>query len=1057
MTRLVIASDPGPREAPASAAGVGVRDATCLRYELTEPADAASESIAAPLTGRTITEEDELVWNLFPAFDAAALDVRDGFRAAAVALDVLTREGTRLLAAMPRETDGTASAAAARPDLDFPDQWNERRISLAPLAGHTIEAVHLVADPPPPRDRVAPALEGWVDGIRIERSRSDGAAASPSDRVHTTRGSHSSPARSRGLTAPITGVPHGGLHVAPATDLSNPFWTYSWNAHGPGPDPALAGMLLTRSPSIWIGDRGALALRIGLERVDPDGLAPEPFRHEDESARPHRYDLTTASGIAISAAATDHAAIIEARLPRSGRLILCAPGAVLVHASVRARTAQRILLDVVTELPSPHEPDPLRAYHSVALAGEHLTVVHSGDTVVVDVEPGSAPVRAHIGSSQLSAKHAAAARTAIDELTVDDLAERARARWDALLRIVEPIDATDETRMLLASDAYRLFLYPTRHDEDTPDGPRYPSPTARRRADDHRATGRLTRTGRMLTNNGFWDTYRTAWPAYALLAPARAGALLDGMLEHVRDSGWSPRWTAGTPLDAMVGTSLDVIAADLVEARVPGIDLETAYRAALRNATAASPEPRFGRRDMPGALRRGYVGDDIPESVSWTLEGAISDAGAAVLARALARRATGAHAAQLHTEARYLAHRALAYRTLWDPETGFFRPRHADGTWADEPFDPRRWGGAHTETNGWGSRFASPHDGGGLAHLFGGPARLGDALDAYFTEPETARAEFAGTYPGVIHEMPEARDVRRGMWGLSNQPAHHVPWMYAHSDRPWRTDEVLGDAAARMFRGIRLGQGFPGDEDNGEMSAWHLFTTLGFAPFAPGSGRLLVTAPQVARVRLSPDGGAPLEIVTSRSSERDRFIRSVRRNGVEWTSPTIGIADLHEGGRWDVELGAQPVAWCDRPDPRPHFAPDGVDRVALVDAVDRWSGPTRVDPGSVIEVDLRATLGETADALLVIGLREPGRHSFVVDAGGCSTHFGDEEWPWAEQARPFSVTVPGGTRQVRITWASGRPAIGFVQLLVEESSVASTAESSTAQRSSVPGGGNSIR
>ncbi len=976
---------------------------------------------------RVIDADDELVWSVFPAFDVEAEDILDGYRAAAVTIEIVTETGERLRDA--RETDGTLAAAAGRADLDFPDQWNERRVPLGALVGSRVREYRLVVDLPPARGRAGETLEGWIDGIRIEPRSRQGDAASPADRVPTTRGSHSSPARSRGLTQPLTGVPHGGVFLAPATDLSNPHWTYSWNAHGPGPHPTLAGMLLTRSPSIWIGDRGAVAFRMGLVPDENHGVAPEEFSHDTEVARPHRYQLTTHSGIRVDGSATDHAAVIEATFPAPGRLVICAPGSPLSALSVRLESTGEVRVSVASTLPNPHEPDPLRAFYSISITGADLSVEHIGDTLVLDVRPAGGPLRIEAGTSQLSTAQAEVVRASVVGVTVEELAVAARERWDDQLATVSAPAGTPEQRMLVASDLYRLFVYPTRHDEDTPDGPRYPSPTRRIAPDSDAATGREIRAGRMHTDNGFWDTYRTAWPAYALLDPARAGALLDGMLEHVRDGGWSARWTAGTPLDAMVGTSLDVVAADLVEAGVPGVDLETAYSAALRNATAESSDPRFGRKGMPDALVRGYVDAAHPESVSWTLEGAISDGGAAVLARALARTASGATAARLRAESRYLAHRATAYRSVWDPTTRFFRPRDAVGAWADEPFDPRIWGGGHTETNAWGSRFSAPHDGAGLAALFGGQAALGDALDEYFREQETARVQFAGTYPGVIHEMPEARDVRRGMWGLNNQPAHHVPWMYAHTDRPWRANEVIGDAVRRMFRGTSIGQGFPGDEDNGEMSAWHLFSVLGFAPFAPGSGRLLVTAPQVDHLELRPRGAAGLDIVVHRESPTDRYIQGVRFNGVDWTQPTIGIAELHEGGLWEVTLGAKPAVWSEPLDSRPHFAPDGVSRVGLT-VVGEANVDAVVEPDQLVHVTLHDSYSSGPDpALLVVGLRDAGTHTFSIETSGTIARFAAEEWRWPGQARPFEIRLPGGIRRVGIRWGSPAAHVSFVQLL----------------------------
>lgn len=1021
-------ADPGPPRPPAAAPGAGLRDEQCTAYRFERSGRVVLHDLDI-WAGRLIEPDDHFVWNVFPAFDATQPDVRDGFRAASVAIDIVTEDGRRALDVVSSEVDGTPSAPATRTDVDFPDQWNERRVSLAALAGERIAAVEFVAALPA-REGSA-AATGWLDGIRIEKPSTLGASASPSERVPTTRGSNSSPLRSRGLTQPLTGVPHGGLFIAPATDLSNPHWTYSWSAHGPGPNPALAGLLVTRSPSIWIGDRSALALRIGITAVGDDDVAAEEFTHDDESAHPHRYRVRTLSGVVLDAVATDSASVVIAELPAPGRIVLTGLGPSDSSAGIVRAAAGSAWIEMSTVTPSPHEADPLRGYALVTVRGESVAARVSQGRAVVDV--GAGTVRLDIGSSQLSLEQAARARDSVAGESLADLAEGARERWDDLLGRVDAPEAPDDERMLLASDLYRMSLYPTRHHESTPDGPRYPSPTERLAPDTDRRTGRAVREGRMLTNNGFWDTYRTVWPAYALLAPDAAARLLDGMLEHVRECGWSPRWTAGTPLDAMVGTSLDVISADLVQAGIEGIDLATAYESALRNATTPSVDARFGRKGMPGALARGFVDATTVESVSWTMEGAIADAGAAVLARAVARRAAGtAEGADARAEARYLAYRALAYRSLWDDRSQFFRPRWADGTWADERFDPRVWGGGHAETNAWGSRFAAPHDGSGMAALFGGPAALRRSLDAYFAEPETGAVEFAGSYGEAIHEMAEARDIRRGMWAMGNQPAHHVAWMYAHTDEPWRAGPLVTDAAHRLFRGTRIGQGYPGDEDNGEMSAWHLFATIGFAPFAPGSGTLLITPPRHDRLLLRPGGAPSLEIRTHRGGADDRFIREVRFNGRQWTSPTVGIAELHEGGCWDVDLTSAPVAWSDSLPERPFFAPDGVDRIALSDLVRRAPTVGHLSAGAVVHVEIDP-VPHGDPPLLLLALETAGTHSFRIDAGddsgGQVTHQRDAVWRWDGQARPFEVPLAPGSTRLTVRWESGPAVLTHVAVL----------------------------
>lgn len=1040
MSHIQISFGGGPENSPAAAVGTGIRDQDCWSYR----SDAASRillPLPGHLIGHTIAESDEFVWHLFPIFDDEVPNVLDGYRAAAVSLDIVCDDGRRLLTTTRTEVDGTPSSARARIDLDFPDQWNERRVSLSALRGTRVHAVELIVDPPPMQGDESRPVSGWIEAVRIEPASRPGAAISPSDRVQTTRGSLSSPLRSRGLTQPLTGVPHGGIYLAPATDLSNPHWTYSWNAHAAGPHPELAGILLTHAPSIWIGDRSALALRIGTELRGADDVAPEEFRHDDEDARPHRYRLRTLSGLRLDATATAQGALLLGNTSRVTRIVLTAPGTDLASARIVSATSGSVILNVSTVIPSPHEDDPLRGFFSLRIYGSGIVATSAPGSVIVDVSEGSFRIEA--GSSQLSTAQASTVREGLAGYEIDKLAERSRGLWDEVLSRVDAPEAADEERVLLASDLYRLFLYPTHHDEETSEGPQYASPTVRISPDKEERTGRALRQGRMFTDNGFWDTYRTTWPAYAFLTPETAGTLLEGMLEHVRDSGWSPRWTAGTPLDAMVGTSLDIISAELVQAGIEGFDLRLAYDAALRNATAPSADPRFGRKGMPESLIQGFVDARTNESVSWTIEGAINDAGAAILAREVARRFSDRDpraATSARADARYLAHRALAYRSLWDQETRFFRARNTDGSWADAPFNPHVWGGGNTETNAWDARFPAPHDGAGMTALFGGPVGLRNALDDYFSTPETGRADIAGTYSTVIHEMVEARDIRRGMWALSNQPAHHIAWMYAHSDQPWRVGPLLDDALDRLFRGIRIGQGYPGDEDNGEMSAWHLFATMGFAPFAPGSGRMLITPPRQGELRVSPRGAPALNIRTHGESKSDRYIHSVRFNGRPWEEPTIAISDLHRGGSWDVFLGPEPVLWSNALPDRPYFAPDGVDAISLINVAEnrRESFPAGITACTPREIPL-SEINSDNEALFVFALAEGGIYSFDIEGRGADVNtwtqlarYRDEAWRWENQARPFEVTIPRATRALRLRWLSASATVLFVQVLVSE-------------------------
>lgn len=265
-------------------------------------------------------------------------------------------------------------------------------------------------------------------------------------------------------------------------------------------------------------------------------------------------------------------------------------------------------------------------------------------------------------------------------------------------------------------------------------------------------------------------------------------------------------------------------------------------------------------------------------------------------------------ACDLRAEAYYLRNRALVWRNLFQQASGFLVGRDEAGTWEAEPgeLDPRVWGGSYTETNAWGMAFSAVHDADYLAAVHGGPRGLGECLDRYFAEPEKAAPELSRTYGEVIHEMVEARAIGMGQLGLSNQPAHHVPFMYLFSDRPERTSEVLHECVDRLFDGAAIGQGWPGDEDNGEFSAWWLLVSMGLYPLDVASGFFALTTPQLPAVTWTRPDGTRLSV---RTQGEGIYSAAVSVNGQVWTSPLIAASLLHGDCEIVVTLSPEPTGW----------------------------------------------------------------------------------------------------------------------------------------------------
>ncbi|MGY5766348.1 GH92 family glycosyl hydrolase [Brachybacterium sp. DNPG3] len=1118
---MIVTAAPGPIGSPTSADGTGYRAASALRYRFragarqrgTLPVLAGLED----LRGRRITRGDVLRTFVHPRLDTALT-----WGATHVCVDLLLDDGTFLSDHDPRDQHGTRATArglgAAR--ILHADQWNDVQIPLEAVVGRVVVEVLLVGDAPAPdaasADASAPRagraaeVDGWIDGPYLGPGEPE---PDPEDLVawvDTRRGTHSSGDLSRGNTLPITALPNGFAKLTPVTDARTRRWLYEHhraNRVVGGADgrslPHLQGIALTHQPSPWMGDRGQLVV-MPLRGADPDASPvgrAVAFDHAEETARPDRYAVRLADGTRIRVAPTDHGGIIEVVFPpgtRGPHLLIEgvdehsrieAAGAVLdgelsgfvdsgpEQGYVRAEGSTRLFLRGRAE-PNPVEVGPAR-----------------GST------PGAALLRFPDGTEQVTLRFATsligdtqARRTLQRELRGRSLAQvRAAAHqlWAERLGVLRADGASAPQRRTLYGSLYRLNLYPSSHWEDagTPQRPQpvHASPVLPTKGEATRIrTNAQIRPGRMYVDHGFWDTYRTAWPAYALLYPELAAELADGFVQQFREGGWIARWSAPGYADCMTGTSSDVAFADLQAQGVTLPDPLSAYLSGLRNATTAPTQSEVGRRGNERAVFTGAVDAEIPESVSWSLEACINDAALAVQAEAIAGAEGTAPAlrARLREEAAYLRARSAGYALLFDEGTGFFRGRRADaaaddavadawspdaaaGAGASADFDPLAWGGDYTETNAWTFAFLVPHDPEGLAALHGGREALRERLEEYLATPE--RADRPGTYDSVLHEMIEAREMRMGQLALSNQPAHHIPFLFHHVGAPERASRIVHEARRRLFVGEQIGQGYPGDEDNGEMSAWWILTALGLYPLQLATGRYHLVAPLFPRAEVRPLGGEAFTIVAETiaadggdaaaeedaatdGEERiedpdDRRILGLEVGGREHRSSAIDRSALRgevrvrvgtvaqDAGRWG-EVPSSPTPPGGRPRPlRDLLGADPSDPLRDDDSrTERtWPGASAVIGLPVLEEPATARFLTLTSGSVVGG--DPVAWRLEGSDDGASWRVLDErdgqEFPWRRQTRPFAIARPSACRHHRlvVTAADGPLRLAEVELL----------------------------
>ncbi|WP_336500297.1 glycoside hydrolase domain-containing protein [Microbacterium paraoxydans] len=912
----------GPADPPSSRPHAGVLPGPVYAYTF-DPSRGEQRIDLPDLHDIALTPDTVLHWAFYADGPAATLAP---WAALAVTVDVRSPDGSRLsdIAAVRDRYDVPLTAEgqfAAR--WSMPEQWNADSVALAPLGpgAGTVELVlgtaALAATPGLPAEAT-----GFVQ-VLVEERPVPGALR-PVERVDTRRGSHSGPRFSRGNTIPAVAVPHGFTFVTPATDAADARWPYRPFVHDDPQGRRLEALQFSHQPSPWIGDRAVLQLMpfLGTPRS-----AREDRRRwiveGSERARPHEYTADLGDGVHVAMTATSHAAAFRVR---------CDDPRAAVGFVIDQLTNEGLLTFTGTGFEGwvPEGPEDWGNAPRCYFAG---TVHSASDVAHAALEDDGRPrvagfvralgaVELRIGVSFLSVAQArrSLALEAPPVVSFDELRARAAAAWDRLLgRVtIPPLPeaerpfrglADEEQRARIAAALHRMHLYPNTAAEnaESAEAPewRFADVFAPRTAFGETTTGAPIAEGELVVNNGYWDTYRTEWPALALLDPALAGRLLDGQLTQYRRGGWMARWSAPGYVDSMVGTSSDQIFADAARWGVP-FDRETAFESGWRDACEPGPDPRRGRKGIGRGRFLGFIPSDVPEGMSWSIENAVSDAALGRFAAQLAASATAAdNAGRYRAFARYFANRSRAARALFDPASGFFRGRTADGSFAPD-FDPRVWGGDNVETNAWGMSVGTVHDGPGLAALHGGRAGLGRHLDALFAEPETADERFRGAYGTVIHEQREARAQRSGMCALSNQPAHHIPFMYAFTDRPWHSAGLVHGLARRLFAGAHIGQGFPGDEDNGEMSAWWLWAALGLYPLELAAGTLRIGSPLSDDIRVARGEGTSLRIRSRRSSPAAHVLEEARLDGHPLPSADLPIDALRGDAVLDLVFGTDP-------------------------------------------------------------------------------------------------------------------------------------------------------
>ncbi|MFF2446425.1 GH92 family glycosyl hydrolase [Neobacillus sp. NPDC058068] len=871
-----------------------------------------------------VTPETELSYFIAPEFTDKN---HNDYSSTYVSVDLAFTDGTYLhdLKAVDQYGVGLNPKDQGDSKYLYVNQWNVIRAKIGSVAaGKTIKRILVAYDNP----KGPGAFRGSIDDIKITGKPVQKTYNSPIDYVNILRGTQSNGSFSRGNNFPAVAVPHGFNFWTPTTNAGSS-WIYQYHeSNSVNNLPQIQAFSVSHEPSPWMGDRQTFQV------MPSDSSATTPsanrntraleYKHSNEIAQPHYYSVKFENGIRTEMTPTDHAAmfkftftgatsnLIFDNVDNNGGLTIDAnKGEITGFSDVKSGLstgATRLFVYAAFDKP---------VIKSGKLTGESRNNV-TGYIRFDTSKDEDKVVTMKIATSLISVEQAK--KNLEQEIRLNDtfegLKEKAKTEWNKKLGIIEVEGASEDQLVTLYSNLYRLFLYPNSAFENvgTTTDPvyKYASPYSA-------ATGQNTATttgakivdGKTYVNNGFWDTYRTAWPAYSLLTPTFAGELIDGFVQQYRDGGWIARWSSPGFANLMPGTSSDVAFADAYLKGVTNFDVQSFYQSAIRNAEAVSPNAGTGRKGLTTSIFDEFTNTSTGEGLAWAMDGYINDFGIANLAKALNEKGdkNDPYYANYAADYQYFLNRAQNYVHMFNPSIEFFNGRTANGAWRSTPdnFNPAVWGNDYTETNGWNMAFHVPQDGQGLANLYGGKEGLATKLDQFFSTPETGL--FPGSYGGTIHEMREARDVRMGMYGHSNQPSHHIAYMYDYAGQPWKTQEKVREALDRLYIGSEIGQGYSGDEDNGEMSAWYILSAMGFYPLKMGTPEYAIGAPLFKKATIHLENGKSIVINAPNNSKENKYVQSMKVNGKVYSKTSILHADIANGAVIDFEMGPKPSKW----------------------------------------------------------------------------------------------------------------------------------------------------
>jgi len=717
----------------------------------------------------------------------------------------------------------------------------------------------------------------------------------PIDWVNPLMGTDSNYDVSNGNVYPAIAMPWGMNFWTPQTGNMGDGWAYTYSA------TKIKGFKQTHQPSPWMNDYGQFSIMpvTGKLRFKEEERQSW-FSHKSETVTPYYYSVYLAEhDVTTEITPTERAARFRFTFPDTDNAYVIID-AFDKGSYIKIVPKERKIMGYTTRN-SGGAPQNFKNYFVVVFDKDFTTkstfkngsladvfevqADHTGAVIGFKTKEGE-QVNAKVASSFISFAQAELNLKEIGTNDFDQLKEKGKNIWnDNLSRIAAEGGTADQTTTFY-SCLYRSLLFPRKfHEYDAKGKVVHYSPY----------NGKVL-PGYMYTDTGFWDTFRSLFPFLNLMYPKLSAEIQEGLSNAYKESGWLPEWASPGLRDIMVGNNSASIVS---EAYIKGgkdanYDIKNLYNAVIHGANNAGPLKAVGRAGVDYYNKLGYVPYNvgINESAARTLEYAYDDFAIYQLAKALKRP---------QQEIDLYRNRSLNYKNLFDPTHNLMRGKNENGDFM-KPFDPTRWGEGFTEGSSWHYSWSVFHDMQGLINLMGGNDTFVSQLDKVFSLPPTFGNSFNG---GMIHEMREMQVANMGQYAHGNQPIQHMIYLYNYGGQPWKAQYWVRETMNRMYHPTP--DGYCGDEDNGQTSAWYVFSAMGFYPVTPASDQYVVGAPLFKKLTLKLENGKEVVINAPQNSDKNKYIKTMKFNGATSTKNWLSHSALTKGATIDFEMTDAPV------------------------------------------------------------------------------------------------------------------------------------------------------